>query len=124
MYSAGERAENSSCTEDTEKSPMDDSPLEFLLNTCPPVPSSLCEPDYSTCRYDFNHIIIIMAIQVNRMTIDCQRGIQGSMLEEEMLEIWTGLIHRTSSCSVRRLPQNYRARDTLTLAYFNQLATV
>ena len=70
MYSAGERAEN--CTEDTERSPMDDSPLEFLLNTdctlslqCP-----LAFVNLTTALFanDGNHIIINLAIQVNRVT--------------------------------------------------------
>ena len=72
MYSAGERAENSSCTEDTERSPMDDSPLEFVLNTdcflslqCPLACVNLTT---ALVANDGNHVIIAMAIQVNRVT--------------------------------------------------------
>jgi len=72
MYSAGERAENSSCAEDTERSPMDDGPLEFLLNTdcslslqCPLAYVNLTT---ALVANDGNHTIIIMAIQVNRVT--------------------------------------------------------
>ena len=71
-YNAVERAENSSCTEDTERSPMDDGPLEFLLYTdCSlPLQCFLAYVNLTTALVasDGNHIIIIMAIQVNRVT--------------------------------------------------------
>lgn len=78
MYSAGERTESSSRTEDTERSSMDDSPLEFLLITdcslslqCPLACVNLTT---ALVANDGNHIIIIMAIQVNRVTRQSERN--------------------------------------------------
>jgi hypothetical protein len=108
IYGAGERAENSSYAEATERSPMDDGPLEFLLSTDCSVPLQCClacvNLTTALVANDGNHIIIIMDIQLNRMTRQLE-GNTGKFAGGGMLEMWRGLIHRTSLSSLRRLPQ-------------------